>query len=321
MTGPDDSRRRNLRPLRQVVQVFPLAIPVVLFLLLSASTPGRATEEFARATGKPCAFCHLDPGGGGELTAAGASYAATRHAVPEQRPGSIAKGFRLAVGYLHILTAFFWFGTILYVHLVLKPAYASQGLPRGEVKVGLGSMAVMGITGAILTWYRIPSLDVLLHTRFGILLLIKIGLFLVMVVSALLAVLVIGPRLRNRKGAAVPVPATGNLTPDELALCDGREGRPACFAWNNRIFDATSSRLWKQGMHMGRHQAGTDLTEALRQAPHGEEKILALAQVGELINDATQKPAQPLRLFYVMAYLNLMLVFAIVLILALWRWG
>jgi len=301
--------------------MFRIVHPVALLLLLGAATPGLATEEYARATGKPCASCHLDPGGGGELTAAGANYAATRPAVPEQRPNFISKGFRLVVGYLHLLTAILWFGTILYVHLVLKPAYASQGLPRGEVKVGLGSMAVMGITGAILTWYRFPSLDVLPQTRFGILLLIKIGLFLVMIVTALLAVLVIGPRLRNRKGLATPVPAPGNLTLAELAVCDGKEGRPAYFAWDNRIFDATASRHWKQGMHMGRHPAGSDLTEALRQAPHGEEKILPLAQIGDIDSGGTVPQAPTIRIFYVMAYLNLTLVFAIVLVIALWRWG
>jgi len=42
----------------------------------------------------------------------------------------MAKWFRLAVGYIHFLTAIFWFGTILYVHLILKPTYAVGGLPR-----------------------------------------------------------------------------------------------------------------------------------------------------------------------------------------------
>jgi len=28
-----------------------------------------------------------------------------------------------------------WFGTILYVHLLLKPAYAARGLPRGVLLV------------------------------------------------------------------------------------------------------------------------------------------------------------------------------------------
>ena len=96
---------------------------------------------------------------------------------------SAARLSRLFIGYLHILTGIFWFGTILYVHLILKPAYAAHGPPRGEVRVGLVSMAIMGITGTLLTVYRIPSLSVLYKSRFGILLLFKIALFLMMVLE------------------------------------------------------------------------------------------------------------------------------------------
>ncbi|HJV64799.1 MAG TPA: cytochrome b5 domain-containing protein [Geomonas sp.] len=294
---------------------------LVLSVLLMAPSTSFATEEFAKATGKTCAVCHLDPAGGGELTAYGKSYQATLHASQEQAgPALPAKVARLAVGYLHFLTAILWFGTILYVHLVLKPAYASHGLPRGEVKVGIVSMAIMGITGAILTHFRITSPDMLLHTRFGILLIIKVSLYLVMVLTGLVAVLVIGPRLKKKIGAA-PLVTTGALTLDDLARCDGKDGRPALFAFQNRIYDVTSSRLWKQGMHVGRHAAGADLTETLKQAPHGEEKILAMPQVGELV--LSRQHAKPLheRVFYFMAYMNLGIVFVIVLILAFWRWG
>jgi predicted heme/steroid binding protein len=290
----------------------------VLFMTPASSF---ATEEFAKATGKACSFCHLDPAGGGELTAAGKSYAASLQVSPGQAAPSLpAKLARLAAGYLHFLTAILWFGTILYVHLVLKPAYASQGLPRGEVKVGLLSMAVMGVTGGILTCFRITSPEMLLHTRFGVLLLIKVSLYLVMVLTGLVAVLVIGPRLKKKMGAA-PVLATGELTVDELARCDGKEGRPALFAFHDRIYDVTSSRLWKQGMHMGRHAAGTDLTEALKLAPHGEDKVLAMTQVGELLASGRHEKPLHERAFFFMAYMNLGIVFVIVLILALWRWG
>lgn len=44
---------------------------------------------------------------------------------------------RLLIGSLHTLFGVFWFGTILYVDLILKLGYASRGLPRGEVKLGL----------------------------------------------------------------------------------------------------------------------------------------------------------------------------------------
>ena len=137
---------------------------VVMILLLASASRGLCTEEYARETGKECSACHIDPAGGGELTAAGKAFATTIHKASQvRRSGSLAWLIRLIAGYIHILTAFLWFGTILYVHLVLKPAYASQGLPKGEVKVGLVSMAVMTVTGAILFYFRVISLDILFH--------------------------------------------------------------------------------------------------------------------------------------------------------------
>ena len=56
----------------------------------------------------------------------------------------------------------------------------------------------------------------LLHTRFGILLLIKIFLYMVMVLSALFVVTVIGPRLKaKRKESPVLADAAGgSLSPE-----------------------------------------------------------------------------------------------------------
>lgn len=293
-----------------------------MFCLFSAGNLS-ATEEFAETTGRECAVCHLDPSGGGELTPAGASYALflTSGSAPstESAPAAASHWFRLVVGYLHILFGFFWFGTILYVHLILKPGYASQGLPRGEVKLGLVSILVMGVTGAILYAYRVPSFDTLLSTRFGILLLIKIGLNLIMVGSALFAVFFLGQRLR-RKQVATKASISGDLSRAELAQFDGKEGRPAYFAYQGVIYDATNSPRWKNGTHMGRHQAGCDLTEVLGQAPHGEDKVLVMPKVGKLRGEETVGLTPPQRLFYTMAYMNLGFVFLIILILACWRW-
>ncbi|MDD5760199.1 MAG: cytochrome b5 domain-containing protein [Desulfobulbaceae bacterium] len=278
-----------------------------------------ATDEYAKQTGQICSACHLDPNGGGELTAAGKIFATTLHTKAENPKASIiAKGLRLLVGYTHFLTAIFWFGTILYVHLVLKPTYAASGLPRGEMRVGVISMVVIGITGAILTYYRISSLDALLHTHFGILLLIKIFLYLVMVISSVIVIAVIGPRLKAKK-RDLPSVVTGDLLPEELASCDGKDGRPAYFAFAGKIYDVTSSRFWKQGMHMGRHNAGTDLTEVLKLAPHDQDKVEAMKEVGALLASAPQMAFHE-RVFYFMAYMNLTIVLVIIMILALWKW-
>jgi predicted heme/steroid binding protein len=295
---------------------------LVSLLVCSLPETGSCTEEYSLKTGKACVACHLNPAGGGELTTAGKAFAASG-TVPDWRaaPNTSLRLLRLAAGYLHMITAFLWFGTILYVHLVLKPAYASHGLPRGEVLVGLGSMVVMAVSGAVLTIFRITSPAMLLQSRFGILLTIKIGLFLTMVCSALFVVLVIGPRLRARKSAQTAGPKQ-TMTTAELAQCDGKDGRPACFAYQGRIFDASASRLWKDGEHMRRHPAGTDLTEALKLAPHDEDKVLAMPLVGSLLETGISRE-RPLheKVFFFMAYMNLTMVFCIVLILALWRWG
>lgn len=291
-------------------------------LLLLTPQPCGATEEYAKQTGRTCDACHLDPGGGGELTAAGKTFADARQATTAgSKTSTFTKLFRLTIGYLHFLTAILWFGTILYVHLILKPAYAASGLPRGELRVGIASMVVMGITGAILTFYRITSLDMLLHTRFGILLAVKISLYLVMVLSALFVITVIGPRLKAKKKEAAPSSTGGDLTLENLVSYDGKEGRPAYFAFEGKVYDATQSHLWKQGLHMGRHNAGADLTEALKLAPHGREKVTTMSLVGELIASGPRKAPLHERVFFFMAHMNLAIVFVIVLILSLWRWG
>ena len=294
---------------------------LVSYLLLTPS-PAAATEEYAKQTGQACAVCHLDPGGGGELTAAGKAFSVRQHATTEQpEKGVFVKGFRLAIGYLHMLTAIFWFGTILYVHLILKPAYAASGLPRGELRVGIVSMIVMGISGSILTYYRVTSFDTLFHSRFGILLLIKVSLYLVMVISALFVITVIGPRLKASRKEPTLTDGSDELTLDDLAAYDGKEGRPAWFAFEGQIYDATRSPLWKQGIHMGRHPAGSDLTEALKLAPHGREKVLAMTKTGALVASGPRKAPLHERVFFFMAHMNLAIVFMIVLILSLWRWG
>lgn len=290
-------------------------------LLLTPQMCG-ATEEYAAQTGRTCDSCHLDPGGGGELTAAGKTFADTHHATTAgSKTSTFTKLFRLTIGYIHFLTAILWFGTILYVHLILKPAYAASGLPRGELRVGIVSMIVMGITGAILTFYRITSLDMFLHTRFGILLAVKISLYLVMVLSALFVITVIGPRLKAKKKETAPSSTGGDLTLENLVSYDGKEGRPAYFAFEAKVYDATQSHLWKQGLHMGRHNAGADLTEALKLAPHGREKVSTMSLVGELIASGPRKAPLHERVFFFMAHMNLAIVFVIVLILSLWRWG
>ncbi len=294
---------------------------VAFFFVFILPVKGFCTEDYARQTGRACRTCHISPAGGGTLTASGESFRDELRVKGLYRPlNPIQHIVRFIIGYLHMVTAVIWFGTILYVHLLLKPAYAARGLPKGELWLGWVSIAIMAVTGTLLTIARVPSWHVLFHTRFGILLLIKISLYLVMVATATLVTFVIGPKLKKKKELKIQQHKQ-DLTLEEVAEFDGKEGRPACIVFRETIYDVTQSKSWKEGSHMGRHQAGADLTDLLKQAPHGEEKILPMPTLGKLLTSVEKSGKPPeIKIFYFFAYMNLIIVFMIIFIIALWRW-
>ena len=73
------------------------------------------------------------------------------------------------------------------------------------------------------------------------------------------------------------------FTLDELKQYDGKEGRPAYIAYKGRVYDVTSDFLWTDGDHQGEHSAGKDLTEEMKLAPHSEETLERIKQVGILV--------------------------------------
>lgn len=289
----------------------------LFFLLVSVSG---ATPQYAEQTGYECERCHVD-GLGGKLTPTGERFKDDLRAKGSYRPlQPFQKAVRLVIGYLHLLTAIAWFGTILYVHILLKPAYAARGLPKGELILGWLGISVMAVTGTLLTFARIPSFHLFYTTRFGILLGIKIILFIIMASSAAVVTFFIGPRMKRR--VHLPVAQSGgHFSLEELSYFDGKDGRPAYFAYQGKVYDVSASKLWREGSHMKKHAAGTDLTDLLKTAPHGEEKIFAMPVAGSLITGETKKRGAGYeRVFYFMAYMNLVFVFFITFLVALWRW-
>lgn len=305
------------------VETMRLLFNSLMLLLLAAifyPVDGYCTTEYAGQTGKICSDCHIDPTGGGKLTKDGESFKDELRIRGQYRELSpFQHVVRFIVGYLHTITAIIWFGTILYVHIVLKPAYAAGGLPRGELMIGWGSIIIMAATGTLLSISRVPNWYMLFHTRFGILLTIKIALFLVMVSTAVFVTFVVGPRLRKKKQCEIKG-CPQDLTPDQLSQFDGKEERPAYVAYNGTIYDVTASRLWKEGSHFKKHPAGRDMTDALKMAPHKEDKIIAMSVVGKLIQEPAKKTPVQIRIFYFMAYMNLFLIFSIIFVISLWRW-
>jgi predicted heme/steroid binding protein/uncharacterized membrane protein len=84
------------------------------------------------------------------------------------------------------------------------------------------------------------------------------------------------------------------LDKTKLAENDGKDGKTAFVAYDGKIYDVTESKLWKKGLHMNRHQAGHDLTDAIGAAPHGSEVLNRFKEVGTLKIAKEQEIRPPL---------------------------
>ncbi|WP_041584639.1 DUF2231 domain-containing protein [Syntrophus aciditrophicus] len=73
-------------------------------------------------------------------------------------------------------------------------------------------------------------------------------------------------------------------TAEELKLGDGKNGRPILFAYGGNVYEVSpESKLWKNGLHMGRHVAGTDLTKDMENSPHGIDALSKAQLVGKIV--------------------------------------
>lgn len=72
-------------------------------------------------------------------------------------------------------------------------------------------------------------------------------------------------------------------TKSQLALRNGQDKPEVWIAYKGMIYEVSSSRLWKTGMHY-EHWAGQDLTEELKDAPHTESVFDKFRVVGKLQN-------------------------------------
>ncbi len=285
-------------------------IPLPLLLCLFAASSAGATEEYAETSAQECVTCHLDPDGGGPLTYVGEAYAAHDYRWPlaeEQAPPPVwRRPLRILLGLTHFLAAIAWFGTIFYVHIVLRPHYAKGGLPRTEMRIAWACMALLALTGVPLTLLRFGSLGAVTASPAGNLLLVKVGMYLFLVVAAAFVTRVLSPRLKQLRSG--------------WQQHDGLEGRKAWVKVGDQLYDLTASARWKEGNHFGRHQAGEDLSVALQGAPHGPEKLQGFPAFS-LMGGALKRESTEVRVLFVMAYLNLAVAMGVVVVIAWWRWG
>jgi len=324
---------------------------------LLCSGAADATERYAKETGKGCSFCH-ELKNGGPLTPVGLAYVRNdyRYPIPERildkahrLRSPVYRSLRNILGYIHLVVACIFVGTIFYVHIFIGPSQLRGGIPRGERVLGLGCMSTLTATGIYLTWYRLDSPSAFFQSHFGLLLFVKLVLFAIMVSLGIIAVTVIHRNMRREAvgNGAAGAGGAGDVTRENLHSFDGTNGRPAYILYKDTVYDVTGSERWPEGLHFRKHMAGRDLTGDLEGAPHGPEVLSGMRVVAKLEGgaetgtgakaaqgpNATQgsgaapgmkKPPGPSatrRVFVVMAYVNLVIVFLILACVSSWLWG
>ncbi len=179
---------------------------ILLAGLLMALLPGRAsaTEEYARQTGKGCIFCHRESIGG-PLGTVGFAYIRNGYRYPISQAAldkstalqtPVHQVLRFLIGYLHLVAAVIFFGAIFYIHIFVRPTRLTGGIPKPERILGLSCMVVLTLTGGYLSWMRIDRWEQFFNNTFGLMLFIKILLFILMATIGLFAVTLIHGRLK-----------------------------------------------------------------------------------------------------------------------------
>ncbi|WP_030857185.1 copper resistance CopC/CopD family protein [Streptomyces sp. NRRL S-37] len=139
---------------------------------------------------------------GGTVVAAGlaASWAMSEHASQGLQPG-----VAMPVDVLHLLAVAAWLGGLTTLLVALYRAPADTPVDRDAVqrfsRLAFGSVVALAVTGVYQSWRQLGSWSALTDTRYGQLLLAKIGLVAVMVATASIS------RRWTARLAEAPVPA------------------------------------------------------------------------------------------------------------------
>ncbi len=79
------------------------------------------------------------------------------------------------------------------------------------------------------------------------------------------------------------------FTAQELSKYNGKDGAKSYTAFEGKVYDVTDSKLWALGEHFGL-QAGIDLTEKMKDAPHGPEVFSGFTIIGTLEGAQKEEP-------------------------------
>jgi len=74
------------------------------------------------------------------------------------------------------------------------------------------------------------------------------------------------------------------MTIDELAQFNGKDGSKAFVAIDGNVYDVTGNRKWLDGNHEKGMSAGRDLSEFISGAPHGNDILKQFTIVGKIVD-------------------------------------
>lgn len=70
-----------------------------------------------------------------------------------------------------------------------------------------------------------------------------------------------------------------DFTLEELAKFNGVEEKPAYFAYRRKVYEFTGGNTWEDADHLGAHQGGAYLTEAMTEVPMAKKCLTPFRQL------------------------------------------
>ncbi|MFE7513929.1 copper resistance protein CopC [Streptomyces sp. NPDC057540] len=208
---------------------------------------------------------------GGTVVAAGiaGTWALAEHASTGLQPG-----VAMPVDILHLLAVAAWLGglTVLLVALYRAPSVERSAVERFS-KVAFGSVAVLAATGLYQSWRQVGSWSALTGTRYGQLLLVKIGLMAVLIGIAWIS-------RRWTRRLADPAPREAGTTDEETA-------EETAQATDERTDEATDEKSAASGSETSETAGTSDTSETAETADPA--RAAQLARQRAAVATATRK--------------------------------
>lgn len=112
-----------------------------------------------------------------------------------------------------------------------------------------------------------------------------VPVFLVLLLTMVLALNLMGcsesSEINKTKTNQTQKSAAQEFTKAELSKYNGQNGNKSYVAVDGKVYDVSNDRKWHNGKHED-YQAGTDLTEDMKNSPHGSRVLNDLPVVGVL---------------------------------------